>query len=209
MEEYYMNRGEEEEEGFLGYEEEEEGFVGDEDEEEGFVGDEDEEEGFVGDEDEEEGFVGDEDEEEGFVGDEDEEEGFVGDEDEEEGFVGDEDDEEGFEEEEKPTAWSSWEKYTTLVLNSISGKETFVDKDGEIYEPNPYVPHATVYTGYYSIVALISAIGVAYLSFCYNKYIGSTDIEQILWPVVSFFFSGFYKIFYAMGLNPLCKIKKQ
>lgn len=192
MEEYYKN--EEEEEGFLGYEEEEEGFQGDEDEEEGFQGDEDEEEGFQGYEDDEEGFQGDEDEEEGFQGDEDDEEGFKGDED-------DEDDE-------KPTAWSSWEKYTTLVLNSVSGKETFVDVSGKIYEKNPYVPHATVYSGYYSIVALISAIGVAYLSFCYNKYIGSSNIEQILWPVVSFFFSGFYKIFYAMGLNPLCNIKK-
>ena len=200
MEEYYKN--EEEEEGFLGYaEEEEEGFEGYDDEEEGFQGDEDEEEGFQGYEDDEEGFQGDEDEEEGFQGDEDEEEGFQGDEDEEEGFQGDEDDE-------KPTAWSSWEKYTTLVLNSVSGKETFVDVSGKIYEKNPYVPHATVYSGYYSIVALISAIGVAYLSFCYNKYIGSSNIEQILWPVVSFFFSGFYKIFYAMGLNPLCNIKK-
>lgn len=193
MEEYYKN--EEEEEGFLGYaEEEEEGFEGYDEEEEGFQGDEDEEEGFQGYEDEEEGFQGDEDEEEGFQGDEDEEEGFKGDEDEDD--------------DEKPTAWSSWEKYTTLVLNSVSGKETFVDVSGKIYEKNPYVPHATVYSGYYSIVALISAIGVAYLSFCYNKYIGSSNIEQILWPVVSFFFSGFYKIFYAMGLNPLCNIKK-
>jgi hypothetical protein len=104
--------------------------------------------------------------------------------------------------------WSNWEKYVTTVLNTATGIETFVDASGRVISPHRNVPHVTAAALFNTILLLMSAIGVAYLSFCYNKYIGSSSVEQIVWPVISFWFAPFYQIYYSLVLNPLCNLKR-
>jgi amino acid permease len=104
--------------------------------------------------------------------------------------------------------WSSWEKYVSSILNSLTGVETFVDASGRIINPSPYVKPVTASAALYSLICILLAFGAAYLSFCYNKHIGNDSSEQILWPIVCYLFFPIYHIYYSLVINPLSNKKK-
>lgn len=70
---------------------------------------------------------------------------------------------------------------------------------------NPYI---SVQFLTMSIIAILAAViygyGAANLSFCYNKALGRTDTEALLWAVLAYFFSALYYPYYSIVLNPTC-----
>jgi hypothetical protein len=52
--------------------------------------------------------------------------------------------------------------------------------------------------------AILYGYGAANLSYCYNKTIGKTDSEALLWAITAYFFSGIYYPYYGVFLNPTC-----
>ena len=55
----------------------------------------------------------------------------------------------------------------------------------------------------YLVFAVLAGFGAAYLSWTYNKYMGTGTALALLYAILAFLFSEFYYPLYAFFLNPI------
>ena len=49
--------------------------------------------------------------------------------------------------------------------------------------------------------------GAAKLSYCYNKSLGRSDMEAMIWALLAYIFGGIYYPYYGIFLNPVCAVR--
>jgi hypothetical protein len=70
------------------------------------------------------------------------------------------------------------------------------------------IPYISVTFLMFSLLSAFCVIVVGYgaanLSYCYNKSLGKTDMEAMLWAVLAFMMNPIYYPYYGIFLNPVC-----
>jgi len=96
-------------------------------------------------------------------------------------------------------------------LNQLIGAEAFTtDSSGTKIHTAALAPlgaPAVVISIIGIMLTFIIAFGAARQSYCYNKFMGSSEIATFFFAILCFFFPHFYYPFYAVFLNPLCNLK--
>lgn len=106
----------------------------------------------------------------------------------------------------------SWSEYTSNIYSAVLGNK----KEYFQTAPTTVPSKSTASTNWVISVPLLLGIiftivfcfmygyGAASLSYCYNKSMGRSDMEAVMWAITAYIFGGLYYPYYGVFLNPLC-----
>lgn len=99
--------------------------------------------------------------------------------------------------------------FGTNVLNRVIGVEGFTaDASGVTMNTKALTEASGIIVLYLLLItlfAILTCVGSARLSYCYNISIGNPGDVAFMFAVLCFFFPHFYYPYFALLLNPLCK----
>ena len=92
---------------------------------------------------------------------------------------------------------------SAVAATSIMGQEPFVSSmRTKNAMPNKSLQLLDI------VLSILFSISAAILSYNYNTYYGASTFMKVFWAILSFLFSKFYIIMYAMVLNPIKTLPK-
>jgi hypothetical protein len=103
----------------------------------------------------------------------------------------------------------SWRDWFMNIFNSFFGIEGFVNQNGDVAGASSrFMMLVTFIVMVLFTFMFLWAYSAARLSYTYNKFIGNSHSESLMWSILCFIFPQYYWSAYPFVLNPVCDMKK-